>query len=59
MAEFNAGDRVYYTDNGPTDIGTVTATSDHGQDVQVEWDSNPGNDPAIDCFAPGQLHHAE
>jgi hypothetical protein len=48
---FSAGDRVYYTDNGPSDTGTVEYVD--GEGVRVHWDSGDNYDG--DLFDADQL----
>jgi hypothetical protein len=55
---FDIGDRVYYRDNGPEDVGTVVKVDDEG--VWVEFDRDKAfSYPETDAYEPEQLAPAQ
>lgn len=49
-------DRVFYTQNGPSDTGTIIEIAEVGaQPIRVEWDRHMESEPAADWYAEYQL----
>jgi hypothetical protein len=56
--KFSIGQRVYYKDRGPSDVGTIIdiePEDDHP--YVVKWDNSANADEVVDQFSENQLEH--
>lgn len=58
MTSFQPGDRVYYSDNGRDDQGTVLDVREDPEfEVQVAFDVDEEYELPPDWYSPGSLTH--